>query len=92
MSQWYFVDLSPVGVRKEVNAFNAIALKLPVLSDYVVSRRGKPITSVMFEDMVFEKPQPWGTNWSSSTFRFQTKIVEPAIEMVQDVSKRLPGL
>lgn len=53
MSQRYFVDLSPVGVRKEVNAFNAIALKLPVLSDYVVSRRGKPVTSVMFEEGVF---------------------------------------
>ena len=92
MGHWYFADLATVGERRDVNAFNRIALTLPVLSDYVIARNGKPVTSVMFEDMVFEKPGPWGKHWWISRYRFQTKIIEPVFDMVQDVSKRFPGL
>jgi hypothetical protein len=92
MANWYFVDLAVIGVKKDVNAFNRIALSLPVLSDYVITRNGKPITSVMFEDMVFEKPEPWGKHWWSSWYRFQTRDLEPVFDMMQDVSKRYSGL
>ena len=92
MAHWYFVDLVMIGDRKDINAFNRIALQLPVLSDYVIDRNGKPVTFVMYEDMVFEKPRLWRKYWWCSGYRFQTRVAEPAVEMVRDVSKRFPGL
>jgi hypothetical protein len=46
----------------------------------------------MFEDMVFEKPEPWGRHWWSSWYRFQTRVLEPVFDMLQEASKRYPGL
>jgi hypothetical protein len=92
MGNWYFIDLGVIGAKKNVNAFNRIAASLPVLSDYISARNGKPITSVMFEDMVFEKPEPWAKHWWRSWYRFQTRVLEPVFEMVQDASKQYPGL
>jgi hypothetical protein len=88
MSTWNFISLAVIGVKKDVSAFNRVALQLPVLSQYVIERNGKPVRSAMFEDMIFEKPWRWCKHWWRSCYHFMIRDVEPAVEMVQDVSKR----
>jgi hypothetical protein len=92
MSHWYFAHLAVTGNRKDVNAFNRIALRLPVLSDYVTSRNGRPVTQVLYEDMVFETPLRWGQHWWRSWYLFQTRDIVPATEMVRGVSREYSGL
>lgn len=92
MGNWYYAGLAAIGERRDVTAFRRVALKLPVLADYVVSRKGKPVTSVMFEDMVVEKPEPWGRHWRCGWYRFQTSDIEPVIETVREASLTYPRL
>jgi len=92
MGTWSFVSLTVIGDKKDVSAFDRVALQLPVLSDYVIERDGKPITWAIFEDMIFENPRRWCKHWWHSCYHFSTRVPESAIEMVQDVSKKYTSL
>lgn len=91
MGTWNYVSLAVIGEKKEVNAFNRIALTLPVLCDYVTKRRGKPVSSAMYEDMVFHQPSRWGTSWWWTRYSFSLNASEP-VEMVRHASKMFPQL
>jgi len=86
MATWTGVSLTVIGEKKAVSAFDRGALQLPVLSEYVTERDGKPITWAIFEDMIVEKPSRWCRYWWCSGYHFMTKDPQPTIEMVQDVS------
>lgn len=86
MGTWNFVSLNIIGDKKDVSAFNRVALKLPVLSNYVIERNGKPVTQAMYEDMIFEKPQRWCKHWWHSWYHFSTRITESAVGNKRDAS------
>jgi hypothetical protein len=86
MSTWNLISLAVIGDKKDVSAFHRVALHLPFLSHYVIERNGKPVRYAMFEDMIFEKPWLWCKHWWRSCYHFTIRDVEPAVEMVQDVS------
>lgn len=92
MAVWSFLDLAVIGDKKDVNAFDRVAMQLPVLSDYVIEKKGRPVTTVMFEDMVSEKPRRWRNYWWRSEYHFQTKNEKPAVAIIRRVSNRFPYL
>jgi hypothetical protein len=80
------------GTKLEVDAFDRIALSLPVLSEYVIERDGKPIDYAMYEDMVFEPPRRWGRHWWRSRYDFNMIEPRPAVELLQSASSKFPRL